>query len=93
MEVCHTCDVRLCVNPAHFFLGSHVQNIADMLSKSRQARGEKHGHTTLTEQQVREIRSRYDAGGVKQITLAREYGVSKDTMSSLVRRKLWKHVA
>lgn len=33
--VLHSCDVRLCCNPSHLFLGTYATNCADMCSKGR----------------------------------------------------------
>lgn len=107
MLVCHTCDVRNCVNPAHLFLGTHADNSADMKAKGRAAtgrrsgaythperrmRGEGHPNTPLTEKNVREIRARYAAGNVSQQTLADKYGVCRPTISNVIRRVTWGHV-
>ena len=35
MQVCHSCDVPLCVNPDHLFVGTPQQNTDDMIAKGR----------------------------------------------------------
>lgn len=41
MLVLHKCDVPLCVNPNHLFLGTHAENMQDKVNKNRQSRGTK----------------------------------------------------
>jgi len=92
--VCHKCDNRKCVNPAHLFLGSVTDNNRDREAKGRgnQPKGEKQPASKLTEQQVREIRIKYANGGLNQRQLALEYGVHFGTISKIILRKNWKHI-
>jgi len=34
-EACHRCDVKLCVNPDHLFVGTHFENVQDYHVKRR----------------------------------------------------------
>lgn len=85
--VCHRCDNRKCINPEHLFLGKDVDNIADMTAKGRHAHGERRKNHKPTGAQVSEIRSRYSAGGVRQKTLANEFGVSRTLVSLITSEK------
>jgi len=55
-------------------------------------RGENSPTAKITEVDVREIRKRYEAGGITQRDLGKEYGLHNSTVSEIVRRKRWGHV-
>lgn len=58
----------------------------------KRPRGEAHGLTTLTSAQVREMRERYAAGGVRMRDLAADYGIWSGSVSRIIRRETWGHV-
>jgi hypothetical protein len=96
MCVCHRCDNPPCVNPAHLFLGTQRDNVRDMRQKGR-GRGLRHGagaannSAKLTAEQVREIRARLAAGEGRK-SIAPEYGVHFETISTVGRRDSWQDV-
>lgn len=97
--VLHRCDNRACCNPAHCFLGTNADNMADKCAKGRQSkgesnshmRGEKHHGAKLTEMDVREIRNRRQAGE-SQKSIASGYGIKPRSISSIFHRRSWRHV-
>lgn len=88
--VCHTCDNPGCVNPAHLFLGTVADNMADKDAKGRLGPlgGVDNGHAKLTEEQVLAIR----ASGETRHVLAARYGVTQVNISRIKTRKIWKHI-
>jgi len=46
LSVCHKCDNPVCCNPAHLFVASHVENVADRVRKGRTASGDRNGSRT-----------------------------------------------
>jgi hypothetical protein len=87
-EVCHRCDVKLCVNPAHLFVGSHRANHLDAVCKGRKRAW---GVQKLNAVQVIDIRARA-AAGTLQRSLAADFGVSEGTVSQIVNRRTWAHL-
>lgn len=91
--ICHHCDNRRCVNPAHLFAGTQADNIADACRKGRMSappvhRGKDCHLTKLTNEDVREIRLRL-ASGAKPKVLSVEFDVSVNAIYSIRLGKTW----
>jgi len=86
--VCHTCDVRNCINPDHLFLGTARENNSDRDAKGRRRVGNALNGRGLTTESVREMRKRH-ADGARQVDLARQFNCSVKTVSSVVHRRSW----
>lgn len=81
--VCHKCDVRLCVNPEHLFIGTAKDNSMDASRKGRLripkesfCSDERHQVAKLTNDQVREIRRSNSSSK----SLAEKFGVTYYTI-------------
>lgn len=92
LMVCHHCDNPPCVNPAHLFLGTNADNMADMKRKGRQGFGERNASSRLTEVDIVAIRKSYWLQGLLSHEIARQYETSDRHIRNIVRGNKWPHV-
>lgn len=97
MHVLHKCDVPLCVNPEHLFLGTRSDNMQDMISKGRDKsvthpelvrKGEAHHNARLTLPHVSNIRMLL-ALGARRSAVAEWFGVSHSLVEKIGQGRLW----
>lgn len=91
--VLHNCpggDNPACVNPAHLWLGTKVENTKDMVKKGTHARGERMGNSVLKAKQVL-LGIRLRKQGYSYPIIARKIGVSVNAIWDAVTRG-WKHL-
>lgn len=97
--VCHSCDNRKCVNPAHLFLGTANDNNQDMMRKGRarftgpnRPRGAAPWHrakiSELTVQRLRVL----GPGILSQRLIAGLVGIKHYAVGCIWRNKTWKNL-
>lgn len=92
--VLHSCDVPHCVNPAHLFLGTPLDNMQDKVAKHRHTHGEHSHFAKLTESEVLTIieQLQHDSSKGRHSRIAKQYGVRPRTISAIEHRRAWKHL-
>jgi hypothetical protein len=88
--ICHSCDNRLCCNPAHLFEGTKGDNNKDRHAKGRSRGGSMPGETNpqakLTPEQADDIRS----GVLTRTAYADKYGVTYWTVRDIQTGRIWR---
>ena len=87
----HTCDNKVCVNPAHLITGTPRQNCQDAMERGQVRRGVLNGQAKLTPEKVRLIREQRAAGDLQR-TLAERFGVSIAAIQWVLNGRSWKEV-
>ncbi len=87
-DVCHTCDVVSCVNPAHLWVGTRRDNVQDAVKKNRFAKGELSGNSKLTRSQVIAIRNSREP----QRAIAKKLRVSQHAIWSIRTHRTWTNI-
>ena len=86
--VCHKCDNPGCVNPAHLFLGTDLENNLDKIAKGRgnYSQGKDHWKAKFTQDQVIAIRHSI----LSSRKLAALYGTCHRNILAIKRGETWK---
>jgi hypothetical protein len=93
MFVCHTCDVRHCINPKHLWIGTAKDNSIDCVKKGRDnpPQGEKNGTSKLKDKDILNIRKEFK-NGMQQKEIAKQHNISKTNVCVICNKKTWKHI-
>lgn len=84
MCVCHKCDVTMCVNPDHLFLGTHDDNMDDKAQKRRAPLK----YDDAMVQRIREMA----VSGLSHSEISRRTGIPRPTISPICRGETRRHV-
>lgn len=97
MQINHTCDNKLCVNPEHLYIGTQKQNREDSVNRGRTATGKKNGMYThpetrqsgeknfnckITDLERKEIKNKYEKGMGN--ALAKQYGITRQSIWQII---------
>lgn len=90
--ICHKCDNPWCVNPEHLYVGTHSDNVRDILERSnpKWATGSKIWTAKLNPETVRDIRAM--KGSMSNRAIARKFSVTHSVINKIFSGKIWKEV-
>ena len=92
MLVCHSCDNPGCVNPEHLFLGTHLTNAMDKVSKDRQIKGEGIYNHKIVEADAIRIRELYSQGNLSMRKIAKMFGLCYSETNAVINKRTWRYV-
>lgn len=79
-------------NVSNLRWGTPTENQRDRIRHGTNLPGEQNPAAKITEEEVRAIRAEHAAGGVTYAAIAAKRNLLAENVSSIVRRKTWKHV-
>lgn len=92
MECAHSCGNNKCANPRHLRWATSAENQADKIVHGTDRRGEENAQAKLSEEDVKEVHALLELGRTHK-SIADKFGVSRELISQISRREIWRHVA
>ncbi len=92
--VTHSCDNRICCNPAHLSAGTFQSNVREAWDRRNvnATRGECHPGAKLTTGIVRLIHAMRIVSHIGNVKIGRMLNLNSDTVKGVLSGKGWKHV-
>lgn len=97
MHACHKCDVRLCVNPDHIFIGTRSDNMRDCVAKGRLSHNSPRGILNkraarkLSDEQILEVFSLINQNSLSNQAIARRFGMCPEAIRKIRIGRAWAH--
>lgn len=85
LEILHSCDNRLCCNPAHLGVGTKKDNAADKVARNRIPASNPMKLTAESARAIKAARGKASSG-----QLAKQYGITQSYVFQLWRGTAWK---
>lgn len=84
-EAAHSCGVRACMNPAHVYWATAIQNAADRERHGRQRKGSDAAGAVLTRKEAAEIRD----SAARGVDLAEKYRITPQEVCHIRKGRRW----
>lgn len=93
LHVLHKCDVSICVNPNHLYLGTNKQNMEDKSTRNRapDQRGVRNPRALLSQEDIERAWALWKKG-LSQEKVAAIFGVHQTTISHAFTGRRWPHI-
>lgn len=85
MQINHHCDTPRCINIDHLYLGTHTDNMHDMIERGR---GNFKGQ--ISRENVRKIRQLSEQG-LTQAKIGEMFNLAQPVISRIVNKRCWKN--
>jgi hypothetical protein len=89
--VLHKCDNKLCINPAHLYLGDHQANMNDAIARGRfNPKGEGNKSAKITGEIVKEIRILRPHFTLRELGF--KFKLTQTQLCGICKRRYWPHI-